>query len=130
MRKIEIAQTKWNDLLGTAALDFNGNDSNGILDYAKDMDIDIDKFYPIGLSFYVGENDNFCLKFFCVDNKNKELYMITNNGVIPIIVFNKKENLKSFLKWVKRFEVVFNSLDSELQPHSITTEYNIDNEII
>ncbi len=122
MDRIKKASTQYNDLVGTAAIDFHGGVDGSFHDYARQLGIDTDRYFPIGLRFYVGEQGNFYINFFCFDQKIREVFKEENEGREPVVVIRRTETLESFLNHVKRFEVVLGFKNSEFVDHEIHKE--------
>lgn len=125
MKQIENADVQYNDLKGTVALDFHGGIDGEFHSYAEKKGIDINRYHPIGLKFYIGEMGGFYLSFYCVDNEVKEVFSEEHNGKIPIVIFEKEETLTHFLNEVKRLEVVLTS--DTIPAHEIYKTYDNDN---
>jgi hypothetical protein len=80
MSDLKKANVQYNDMEGSAALDFHGSFSE-LRDYAKDKGIDLEKYEPIGLDIYYGEIDSFYLTFIVVDKINKENYVLKHGRI-------------------------------------------------
>lgn len=126
--QIEKASTQYNDLVGSASLDFHGGTDSSLHQYARLMGVDTEIYHPIGLGFYIGESGGFYLKFFCVDQQNREQYASENRGAVPIVLIRRKENMANFLRQVKRFDVVL-SQKNGFPNHEITKEMDEDDSI-
>jgi hypothetical protein len=119
MERITRASTKYNDLVGTAAIDFHGGVDSSLHDYARQLGIETERYFPIGLSFYIGEHGSFYLKFFCVDQQVKEVFKEENEDRVPVVIVRRSETMESFFGQIKRFEVVLGFKKSEFEPHEV-----------
>lgn len=126
MSQIESASVQYNDMKGSIAIDFHGGGDGNLWDYARDLGIDTDKYHPIGLSVYIGEHNNVYLTFICVDNASRDSFQEQNNGKIPLITFDRRDELSSFFQRLKRFHAVMGFKRDEFEPHEIVTKFDQD----
>jgi len=105
------ADVQYNDLNGTAALDFHGSIIE-LRDYAKSFGIDVERYKPIGINLYLGEIDFFSLSFYCTD--------IVERKTMQIMV---DESWKKFNQRFKRLNIILTS--EELDPDEDIEEVRI-----
>lgn len=104
MNKME-ANTQYNDMTGTAALDFKGGTLTEFIEYAKTKGIDTERYEPIGLKLYGGENNFFSISVFCIDLSKIDTYKQENNDRIPVVVVKIQETYEQFERLFKEFSV-------------------------
>jgi|JI10StandDraft_1071094.scaffolds.fasta_scaffold1013088_1 hypothetical protein len=93
MNKIKQADVQYNDMKGSAAMDFWENNSE-LTDYAYEKGIDTESYKPIGLRIYFGEIDFFMLTFIVLD-KNQIAHE-----------YSVSEKQSDFMNRFKRLEIV------------------------
>lgn len=120
----EDASTQYNDLKGTAALDFHGSLSE-LWDYFKEFKIDLEKYDPIGIDVYFGEGDFFYLSFLATDKEQMEEYKKQNQGKLPVLSISVEETKENFFKKFKRFNVSLSRKGLE-KNFNITREVSLD----
>lgn len=126
--QLEKAKVQYNDLVGTAALDFHGGMHEDLHGYAKDFGIDVEAHWPVGLEIYFGEGGGFYLDFICVLEKEVDAYKAANNGRIPLIRISREASKEDFFNRVKRFDIHLMNKDNFLN-HEIIKEMNVEDEI-
>ena len=80
------AFTKYNDFEGTSAADFEEREDT-IKAFFQAQGGDINRFEPIGTSFYLAPKNSVGIKFFCVDKtkpQTDEPYIIQFDGKVAI----------------------------------------------
>lgn len=90
-----IASVKYNDLVGTASADQNGDIS--LVKYADSLGIDINKYAPKGVSIGINERTISCISLLCeeVGHSNKTISIILPEIAIP-----------NFFDQFKRMEII------------------------
>jgi hypothetical protein len=104
-RNTEIASTQYNDLKGTAALDFHGSLTE-LWDIFKKQGVDLDKYEPFGLSVYYGETDFFTLSLLATDKNNNIRGSITRKDRVPVISIGLELTKSEFESFYKRFHIL------------------------
>ena len=104
-RNTEVANTQYNDLKGTAALDFHGSLTE-LWDIFKNQGIDLEKYEPYGLSVYYGETDFFNLSLLATDKENNSRNSITRKDSVPVISIGLELTKPEFESFYKRFHVL------------------------
>jgi hypothetical protein len=99
-----LASTQYDDLKGTASLDFDGQ-TQEFNDFCKEFGVDMDRYSPVGLEFYKGQEGQFNLKVLAVDNKIKDVFQ-DEHGKIPIEKLNIEVSIIDFFEAIHRFHVV------------------------
>lgn len=114
------AGVQYNDYVGTAAADeeFGMN----LKDLLTERKVDLDKYKPIGISFYSGSRNFFSVSIQCIDKEN-------SNEKHPYIVslsFEKNLTMQEFFDLFKRFNVVLVSRNNlGYEDHEIDEEIHI-----
>jgi hypothetical protein len=127
MSKIEKANVQYNDMKGTAALDFHGSFTE-LWDFARDQGIDTKKYEPIGIDVYYGETNYFGLTFLVIDKEkaeNREYF----NGLLPVIEIGVEVSQKDFERRFKRFNIKLTRLGMNLENYELVDSIHISNQI-
>jgi hypothetical protein len=127
MSKIEEASVQYNDMKGSAALDFHGSFSE-LWDFAKDKGIDTTKYEPIGIDIYYGESNYFGLTFLVVDKEKAENRQ-SHNGLLPVIEISVEESQKDFERRFKRFNIKLTRLGMNLENYELIDSIDINDQI-
>lgn len=128
MSKLENAKTQYTDLQGTVALDFHGAQDD-LGSFARSKNIDTDKFYPVGLEFYIGIGEEVYLDFLCVDVEMKDAYEAAHGGVQPLARITREDTIMNFFGHVKRFKVCTLDKHDRMENYEIVKEINTENEV-
>jgi hypothetical protein len=102
------ANTQYNDLRGTIAIDFPGP-SFDLDDYASSLGIDLDLFDPQGIDIYRGENqqiDEITVTVVAIDRKLRDEYEKSNNGRVPIVEIHNADTFMNFMRRIHRMSIV------------------------
>lgn len=94
---------QYNDLKGLAALNFYDS-STELIEYAKSVGVELEKYEPIGLNIYYGENGFFELSFLAID-KEKRIDNEKELGKLPLVELKTKETREEFESKFKRFSI-------------------------
>ncbi len=119
--------TQYGDLLGLAALDWEGN---GFADLMRANGVDVDRYHLVGVSLW-GILPSQC-SLFVVDMSEIgasfdeiRAYAKRNDGAIPVEEFRFRLSIEELSKFVKQFSVELLKRDSEIksfipgEPHYI-----------
>lgn len=107
------AKVQYNDFVGTAAADIS--DFTNLRNILKEKGIDVNKFNPIGVSYYSSYDDNDpSICFICKDENKNEFYKLYINS------FTKND----FFNLFKRLN--FNLLFQEYQNEDLSNIKEID----
>lgn len=97
------AQVQYNDFVGTAAADIT--DHCDLKKFLLLRKVDIDRYEPVGVSFYSGYNYNFNASIICLDrNRSSE-----GSPYLVDISFEGDFNRDEFFNLFKRFHVMITS---------------------
>lgn len=122
-RNTEVASTQYNDLKGTAALDFHGSLSE-MWEIFKNQGIDVNKYEPFGLSVYYGETNFFNLSLLAIDKNKTNVSNSIRKEKIPVISIGLEIDKSDFEKLFKRFHILLSNKD-KAQNFEIIQEINI-----
>lgn len=109
-KKIERANTSYNDLRGTVAVDFPG--TLGISEfenYIESIGIDLSKYDPQGFEIYGGEGfdiDDITISIFAIDKEKKDEYQRENNGRLPIVKIRHADTFLNLLNHIHRLNII------------------------
>ncbi len=118
MKTIESASTPYNDMHGTAAMDFHGSPTE-LYKYAEEKGIDLKKYNPIGITIYYGEIDFFSVSIICAINDNIEEYKTENDGHLPAVSIRIDETQKDFERRFKQLSITLGLLNYPLENYDI-----------
>ena len=110
VNKIERANTDYDDLRGTVAVDFAGGlGISEFENYAESIGIDLSKFCPLG--FEISGSDNFeigdsIVTIFVIDKEKKEKYQSENDGKLPVVKLRHADTFLNLLKSIYRLSVI------------------------
>lgn len=114
------ASTQYNDFIGTAAADIS--DHSNLTDFLSSRGVDIERYEPIGASFYNGYADFFNGSIICIDNQQST----NNNPYIVKIHFNTEFTHEEFFNLFKRFNAVVTRRHGGHQDREINEEITIE----
>lgn len=123
MSKIEKASVQYNDMKGSAALDFHGSFTE-LWDFARDQGIDTKKYEPIGIDVYYGESNYFGLTFLVIDKEKAENRQYFN-GLLPVIEIGVEVCQKDFERRFKRFNIKLTRLGMNLENYELIDSIHI-----
>ena len=90
------AYVQYNDFLGTAAADIS--DYTTLEKYLNGINVDTNRYHPIGAKFYTSYGDDFCnVEILCQDREKK-------NSLAALVI--EDMSIQDFFMLFKRFEVV------------------------
>ena len=125
--KFPSYHTQYGDLLGVAALDWEGT---GFVDLLRDNGIDVDRYHLVGVRLW-GMPPSQCT-LFVVDKSELgdsfddiRAYAKRNDGAVPVEEFHLRLSIQELSKFVKQFSVDLLKRDSEIkslitgEPHYI-----------
>ena len=117
------ASVKYNDMVGTMALDFKDAAVDPLKDILEEYDFDFDRFTIISYSLSIAEatfkpfsvsEDELTLTFHAVSKdevgvSEEEIvnYASQNNRTLPVELFYVKITLQEFFDLLKRFKMTF-----------------------
>lgn len=127
MSKLEKASVQYNDMKGTAALDFHGSLSE-LWDFARDQGIDTKKYEPIGIDIYYGESNYFGLTFLVIDKEKAENRQYFN-GLLPVVEIGVEVSQKDFERRFKRFNIKLTRLGMNLENYELIDSIDINDQI-
>jgi len=114
------ANTQYNDFEGTSAADIS--DHSNLKKFLESRNVDLERYDPIGASFYHGYSDFFTAYIICIDKEQ-------SRGDEPFIVnmhFEKEFSHREFFDLFKRFHVVVTNKHGGYHDRAIDEEINID----
>lgn len=123
-RNTEVARTQYNDLTGTAALDFHGSLTE-LWDTFKEQGIDLNIYEPYGISVYYGEPDFFNIALLAIDKQKFGISDSLRKSKIPVISISLNMDKKNFESLFKRFHILL-SKGRNGQDFEIINETDID----
>lgn len=123
-RNTEVARTQYNDLTGTAALDFHGSLTE-LWDTFKEQGIDLNIYEPYGISVYYGEPDFFNIALLAIDKQKFGVSDSLRKSKIPVISISLNMDKKNFESLFKRFHILL-SKGRNGQDFEIINETDID----
>jgi len=103
-KEFEEASTQYNDLTGSAALDFHGSLSE-LWTYFETYKIDLDTYEPLGIDVFLGQNNLFILSFLAIQKNIVDTYQKQNNGKLPVVSISVEEDREHFFKMFKRLNI-------------------------
>lgn len=113
--KLSKASTQYNDLIGSIAVDFEGNPDN-LESYAKANGIDTVKYDPIGINLYGGHGEFSTFEIFCVERSK---YPIKDSEEIPVVAFSIDQTFDNLLVNLKRIGIVLHSKFEKTERYNI-----------
>jgi len=107
------ASVQYEDLKGGVSID--EGDLKGLHDFAQSNGINTTQYFPVGVSFYIGENDFVNTTVITVDvvaNNIPGDYenikdFIEKNDPVPVVKFDIDKDINEFFKYTKRVSIVF-----------------------
>ena len=107
------ASVQYGDLKGGVSID--EGDLKGLHDFASDNGIATEQYFPIGMSFYIGENRFVSTTVITVDvvaNNIPGDYenikdFIEQNNPVPVVKFDIDKDINEFFKYTKRVNILF-----------------------
>jgi hypothetical protein len=127
MSKIEKASVQYNDMKGSAALDFHGSLSE-LWVFAREQGIDTKKYEPIGIDIYYGESNYFGLTFLVIDLEKAENRQYFN-GLLPVVEISIEISQKDFERRFKRFNIKLTRLGMNLENYELIDSIDIRDQI-
>lgn len=113
------ANAQYNDFVGTSAADIS--DHSNLKDFLKSRNVDLERYNPIGASFYHGYSDFFTAYIVCVDNDRST----DDKPYIINMHFEVDFTPEEFFNLFKRFHVVVTNKYGGYQDHEIDEEITI-----
>jgi hypothetical protein len=104
-RNTEVARTQYNDLTGTAALDFHGSLTE-LWDTFKEQGIDLNIYEPFGISVYYGETNFFNISLLAIDKQKSSVSDSLRKSKIPVISISLNMDKQNFERLFKRFHIL------------------------
>lgn len=107
------ASVQYGDLKGGVSID--EGDLKGLHDFASDNGITTEQYFPIGMSFYIGENRFVSTTVITVDVVANNIpgdyenikYFIEQNNRVPVVKFDIDKDINEFFKYTKRVNILF-----------------------
>ena len=107
------ASVQYGDLKGGVSID--EGDLKGLYDFAQSNGINTTQYFPVGVSFYIGENGFVSTTITTVDvitNNIPRDYenikdFIEQNNPVSVVKFDIDKDINEFFKYTKRVNIVF-----------------------
>jgi hypothetical protein len=107
------ANVQYGDLKGGVSID--EGDLKGLHDFAQNNGINVQQYFPIGVSFYIGENGFVSTIIITIDvvthsipgNYDNIKDFIEQNNPVPVVKFDISKSFEDFLQYIKRVNIVF-----------------------
>ncbi len=107
------ASVQYGDLKGGVSID--EGDLKGLHDFAQSNGINTTQYFPVGVSFYIGENGFVSTTITTVDvitNNIPRDYenikdFIEQNNPVSVVKFDIDKDINEFFKYTKRVNIVF-----------------------
>ena len=108
---------QYGDLKGGISID--EGDLKGLHDFAQNNGINTTQYFPVGVSFYIGENGFLSTTITTVDVITNNIPgdyenikdFIEQNNPVPVVKFDISKSFEDFLQYTKRVNIVFESRD-------------------
>lgn len=97
------AQVQYNDFVGSAAADIT--DHSDLKKFLVSRGVDVERYDPIGVSFYSGYTHNFHASIICLDR----IRSVEGNPYLVDISFEGDFDRTEFFNLFKRFNVIVTS---------------------
>lgn len=122
------AGVQYGDLKGGIAID--EADLNGFRDFAKENGIDTKRFFPVGMSFYLGEHGFVSTTLITIDTVGNHIPgdyenikdFIDRNDPVPVVKFDIDKDINEFFKYTKRVSIAFERRDLGLYGKDIVNQ--------
>lgn len=115
------ADTQYNDFVGTSAADIS--DHLNLKDFLNSRNVSLDRYEPIGASFYHSYSDFFTAYIICIDKEKSE----KDKPYIVNMHFEGEFTPQEFFDLFKRFHVIITNKYGGYTDHEINEEITIDN---
>ena len=122
MSELPEAGTHYNDIRGTAALDWRPSETS-LNDFCSQMGMDTEGYYPVGLGLYQsaegapGDEKILRVDIYVVaitpesdQYENYVEYAMSKGGELPVVKFRATIPIEDFFKFPKQFSVFLNAL--------------------
>ncbi len=113
MATLEDASTQYNDMTGTAAIDWH---DFTVHSFAEKCGIDTRRYFPLGIKLYLGDRGYSSVSFAAAEKSivgetidEIESYAKANNGTVPTVRLESGATVEDIRGFAKRFEIVLKS---------------------
>ena len=117
MEEVFTSSTQYGDIKGDITID--GQISGNLHEFSKDNNIDTDKYFPIGIEIYIGENKYQNIDIIAIDKEaiglgskyeNIKIYLEENDKPDVKKINIPNATLDDYLKFCKRFSISATSI--------------------
>jgi len=117
MEEVFTSSTQYGDIKGNVTID--GQMSNNLHEFSKNYKIDTEKYFPIGIDIYIGENKYQNIDIIAIDKdviglglkyENIKAYLEENDKPDVKKINIPNATLDDYLKFCKRFSISASSI--------------------
>jgi hypothetical protein len=110
MKNIIRATNRYGDMKGEISIDWNAKP--GFYEFVESLGFKTSDYFPVGISFYRGDNGGMYISVYGVDKKEigddfKEIssFAKKNNNTLPVIEFKTEAELEDLQKYLREVSI-------------------------